>query len=128
MFQTQSPEEVITASDLSTQLKAIAHKVFIGERISFEEGVILYKEGSLSFLGTLANFVREKKNANYVYFNRNFHVEPTNICVYSCAFCSYSRLIKNREEGWELSVEQILDIIKKYDGQPVTEVLSLIHI
>lgn len=122
MFQTQSPEEVITASDLSTQLKAIAHKVFIGERISFEEGVILYKEGSLSFLGTLANFVREKKNANYVYFNRNFHVEPTNICVYSCAFCSYSRLIKNREEGWELSVEQILDIIKKYDGQPVTEV------
>lgn len=122
MIQTQSPEEVIAASHISTQLKAIAHKVFKGERITFDEGVTLYKDGSLSFLGTLANYVREKKNANYVYFNRNFHVEPTNICVYSCAFCSYSRLIKNREEGWELSVEQILDIIKKYDGQPVTEV------
>jgi aminodeoxyfutalosine synthase len=57
-----------------------------------------------------------------VYFNHNFHVEPTNVCVYSCSFCSYSRLIKNREQGWELSVEQILDIIKGYDNQDVTEV------
>lgn len=103
-------------------LKAIVRKVINGERISFEDGVLLYKEAELGFLGTLANYIREKKNGNYVYFNHNFHVEPTNVCVYTCAFCSYSRLIKHREQGWELSVEQILDIIKSYDSQDVTEV------
>lgn len=116
------PETLISSSHVSEKLKQIAHKVFKGERITFDEGVTLYKEGSLSFLGTLANFIREKKSGDKVFFNRNFHVEPTNICVYSCSFCSYSRLIKHREQGWELSVDQILDIIKKYDGQHVTEV------
>ncbi|MBK7668692.1 MAG: aminofutalosine synthase MqnE [Sphingobacteriaceae bacterium] len=116
------PEVIIASSHISPALKQIAKKVFNGERISFDEGVTLYKEGSLSFLGTLANFVREKKSGDKVFFNRNFHVEPTNVCVYSCSFCSYSRLIKNREQGWELSVEQIMDIIKKYDGKEVTEV------
>lgn len=122
MDHTHMPLEIISKSDISIDLKKIASKVISGERISFDEGVLLYKEGSLSFLGTLANFVREKKSGDKVYFNRNFHVEPTNICVYSCSFCSYSRLIKHKEQGWELSVDQILDIIKKYDGQPVTEV------
>lgn len=122
MINLESPKEIIHHSLVSPTLKKIADKVIGGERISFDEGVTLYKEGSLSFLGTLANFVREKKSGDKVFFNRNFHVEPTNICVYSCAFCSYSRLIKQREQGWELSVDQILDIIKKYDGQPVTEV------
>lgn len=122
MIENHMPLEMISESHVSMELKKIASKVISGERITFDEGVTLYKEGSLSFLGTLANFVREKKSGDKVYFNRNFHVEPTNICVYSCAFCSYSRLIKHKEQGWELSVDQILDIIKKYDAQPVTEV------
>ncbi len=115
--------ELIENSSISSNLKQVAQKIFEGGRITQNEGILLYKEGSLGFLGSLANFVREKKNGNYVYFNHNFHVEPTNICVYTCSFCSYSRLIKHREQGWELSVEQILDIIKKYDNSPqVTEV------
>jgi len=109
-------------SKISKELKAIAEKVFNNTRLSFEEGLRLYQEADLGFLGTLANYVREKQNGNYVYFNHNFHVEPTNICVYTCAFCSYSRLIKNREQGWELSVDQMMDIIKGYDKQEVTEV------
>ena len=115
-------EKIIANSSYSAELKAIANKVFNNERITFDEGVLLYKEAELGFLGTLANYIREKKNGNYVYFNHNFHVEPTNVCVYTCAFCSYSRLIKQREEGWELSIEQIMSIIKKYDEQAVTEV------
>jgi aminodeoxyfutalosine synthase len=122
MILEATPQTLLQHSNLSKELKAIADKVFAGERISFNEGVILYKEAELGFLGSLANFVREKKNGNKVYFNHNFHVEPTNVCVYSCAFCSYSRLIKNREDGWELSVEQILEKIKAYDNQDVTEV------
>jgi len=122
MILEATPQTLIQHSNISEALKSIANKVFAGERISFNEGVTLYKEAELGFLGTLANFVREKKNGNKVFFNHNFHVEPTNVCVYSCAFCSYSRLIKNREDGWELSVEQILEKIKAYDNQDVTEV------
>jgi aminodeoxyfutalosine synthase len=116
------PQSLILNSGYSDELKDIAQKVFDGKRISFDEGVTLYKRAELGFLGTLANYVREKKSGNYVYFNHNFHVEPTNVCVYSCSFCSYSRLIKHREQGWELSVDQIMDIIKGYDNQEVTEV------
>ncbi len=113
---------LINASSQSSELKTIANKILANERISFEDGVYLFQYANLSYLATLANYVREKKNENYVYFNRNFHVEPTNICVYTCSFCAYSRLIKQREEGWELSIEQMMDIIKKYDEQEVTEV------
>ncbi len=103
-------------------LAVIAEKVLNGSRINSEEGIYLYEHGELGFLGSLANFIREKKSGNKVFFNHNFHVEPTNICVYSCSFCSYSRLIKHRQQGWELSVEQIMDIIRGYDNQDVTEV------
>jgi aminodeoxyfutalosine synthase len=122
ILSENNPDTLIANSLVSDKLKAIANKVFKGERITFAEGVTLYEKAELGFLGVLANFVREKKSGDKVYFNHNFHVEPTNVCVYSCSFCSYSRLIKNREEGWELSVEQIMNIIKGYDDQEVTEV------
>ncbi len=121
-MQTQTTSSVIFDSNISNDLKQIAEKVYADERISFDEGVILYKKGELGYLGTLANYVREKKNGNNVYFNRNFHIEPTNICVFDCKFCSYSRLLKQKEGGWELSEEEILDKVRSYDGQPITEV------
>jgi len=83
---------------------------------------LLFEKGSLSYLGMLANYVREKLHGNKTYFNRNFHIEPTNVCVFSCAFCAYSRLYAHREEGWELSTEQMMDIIRGYDNKPITEV------
>ncbi len=107
---------------LSADLKSIAQKVQAGERITFEEGVLLYEKAELSFLGVLANYIREKKHGDLTYFNRNFHIEPTNLCVYDCKFCSYSRLIKQREDGWEYSMEDMLNIVRKYDDEPVTEV------
>jgi aminodeoxyfutalosine synthase len=70
----------------------------------------------------LADAIRTEKHSQFVYFNRNFHIEPTNICVFDCKFCSYSRLLKHRQEGWELNEEQILDIVRSYVGKPVTEV------
>ncbi|HML58288.1 MAG TPA: aminofutalosine synthase MqnE [Ferruginibacter sp.] len=104
------------------EFKTIAEKVYAAERITDEECLLLFEEGSLGLVGMLANVVREQKHGNKTYFNRNFHIEPTNVCVFSCAFCSYSRLYAHREEGWELSIDQMLDIVKKYDGIPVTEV------
>ncbi len=107
---------------LSAGLKKIAEKVLSNERITFDEGVLLYEEGELGYLGILANYIREKRHGNKTYFNRNFHIEPTNLCVYDCKFCSYSRLLKQKSEGWEYTMEEMLDMVKKYDGEPVTEV------
>jgi aminodeoxyfutalosine synthase len=104
------------------ELQQIANKIINKDRISFDDGVLLFEKGSLSWLGTLANYVREQKHGNKTYFNKNFHIEPTNVCVFSCKFCSYSKLYANREEGWELSIEQMMHIVKSYDGKPVTEV------
>lgn len=103
-------------------LNRIAAKVKLQQRITDEEGILLFEKGSLPFVGALANYIRERKHGNTTYFNRNFHIEPTNVCVFSCKFCSYSRLYANKEEGWELSIEQMLDIVKSYDGKPITEV------
>ena len=103
-------------------LKSIAEKVKQQQRITDEEGIILFEKGSLAFVGSLANFIRERLHGDTTYFNRNFHIEPTNVCVFSCKFCSYSRLYAHRDEGWELSIDQMLDIVKSYDGKPITEV------
>lgn len=113
---------ILNDSSIDPDLKRIAEKVEAGERISFDEGVILYEIGELGYLGILANHIREKLHGHKTYFNRNFHIEPTNLCVYDCKFCSYSRLIKERSEGWELTMEEMMNIVKKYDDQPVTEV------
>ncbi|MFV0605515.1 MAG: aminofutalosine synthase MqnE [Niabella sp.] len=108
--------------ELNTSLQNIAEKVYADERISDEECLLLFKQGSLGFVGSLANYIREKKHGDTTYFNRNFHIEPTNACVYTCNFCSYSRVYAKREDAWELSMQQMMDIVKKYDGEPVTEV------
>jgi len=113
---------LLSTGNVSAELQNIAKKVFNNERISDEEGLLLFEKGSLSFLGSLANYVRERLHGNKTYFNRNFHIEPTNVCVFSCNFCSYSRLYAHREEGWELSADDMLNMVKKYDGKPITEV------
>jgi aminodeoxyfutalosine synthase len=117
-----SPSNLLNDSNISPKLKHIADKVFNGQRISKEEGLTLYEEAEIGFVGILANFIREKKHGDLTFFNRNFHIEPTNICVFDCKFCSYSRLLKQKDGSWELSEEQMLDIVRKYKDQPVTEV------
>ncbi len=112
----------MVSTDISQELKLITEKVKAGKRITDEEGLFLFEKASLGFVGSLANEVRIRKNGDKVYFNRNFHIEPTNVCVFSCNFCSYSKLYAKRDEGWEMSIEQMLHIVKKYDGQPITEV------
>ncbi len=115
-------EALLRNPETDAALLTIADKIYNKERISNEDGLLLFEKADVSFLGTLANHVRERMHGDVTYFNRNFHIEPTNLCVFSCNFCSYSKLYAHREEGWELTIEQMLDIVKKYDGVPVTEV------
>ena len=112
----------LAAAEKDMQLRQIATSVLNNKRITDEECLVLFEKGSLGFVGALANDVREKLHGDKTYFNRNFHIELTNVCVFSCKFCSYSRLYAHREEGWELSIDEMLDMVKNYDNQPVTEV------
>lgn len=111
-----------THAPIPSTLQPIVEKVLNGSRISDEDCLRLFEQGSLGLVGRLANHIKEKKHGDKVFFNRNFHLEPTNVCVFSCAFCSYSRLYAHREEGWEMTIQQMVDQVKKYDGKPVTEV------
>jgi aminodeoxyfutalosine synthase len=113
---------MIPTQTLQPNLQAIAKKVEAGNRITDQECLTLFQHGSLGFVGSLANTVKERLHGHKVFFNRNFHIEPTNVCVFSCNFCAYSQIYSNREEGWELTIEQMLNMVKKYDGQAVTEV------
>ena len=122
MDAEQQLRVLLNDTRLAEDLKNIAQKVLNHQRITFNEGVTLYQKGELSYLGVLANYIRQERHGDNTYFNRNFHIEPTNLCVYDCKFCSYSRLIKERSEGWEYTMEDMLNIVKRYDNEPVTEV------
>ncbi|MBK8404137.1 MAG: aminofutalosine synthase MqnE [Saprospiraceae bacterium] len=115
------PDHLVEA-EKDVRLVEIAHAVYEENRISTNDAEYLYENASLSFLGVLANEIKSRRHGDKVFFNRNFHVEPTNICVYSCSFCSYSRLIKQRSQGWEYTHEEIMDIIRSFDNKEVTEV------
>ncbi|NND04852.1 MAG: aminofutalosine synthase MqnE [Saprospiraceae bacterium] len=112
----------IVSKEKDTVIAQIAEKVMDGQRISDEDCQVLYEFADLSVLGMMANVIREGRHGHRTYFNRNFHIEPTNVCIYTCSFCSYSRLIKKRSEGWEYTLDDMLDIVKSYDDQDVTEV------
>ncbi len=103
-------------------LRGIVEKTARSERITEAEGLLLFEKGEIGFVGALADFIRRRLHGSKVYFNRNFHIEPTNVCIFTCHFCSYSRQYKHRDEGWELSLEQMLDIVRSFDDKPVTEV------
>jgi len=106
---------------LSNKLRVVAEKVTNNKRITPEEGLLLYEEAELGLLSALANVVRERKHGNRTYFNKNIHIEPTNICVYKCKFCSYSRR-PHQEGAWEYSIDEMLITARKYKNSDITEI------
>jgi len=112
---------ILNSDTTPKDLKSIAQKVADNQRVTEQEAIRLF-DADLPFLGVLANYVRESKHKDFTYFNRNIHIEPTNICVFDCKFCSYSKLLKHKTEGWELSEEEILNKMREYKDQPITEV------
>jgi len=103
------------------ELRSISEKIEEGTRITPEEGLILFNRADLPLLGLLSSVVRKIKNGNIAYYNRNFHIEPTNKCIYNCRFCSYHKPAAD-PESWEYTHDQMLDIVKSFDDKPVTEV------
>lgn len=113
-------KQEITLDNLSNQQKDIVHKVTSQQRLSIEEGIELFNF-DLGVLGILASEINKNKNQQKVFFNKNFHIEPTNICIYDCKFCSYHRKI-NQEGSWEYSLDDILKTAESYKDKDITEV------
>jgi len=125
-MQEKEIQKIIQYTGVSDVLSEIARKTLHGERISPDEGVVLFNQGGLGFLGLLADFVRESKNGNKAFYIRNFHIEPTNICVNKCKFCSYSHHFS--PEKWELTVDEILDkVLSQDDNVSELHITGAVH-
>ena len=77
--------------------RSILLRAIEGDRITESDAVELFQYDNLGLLGVVANNIKEKKYGSQVFFNKNLHIEPTNICIYNCTFCTYSK--KSGEEG-----------------------------
>ena len=104
----------------SQDLTAIREKVIEGNRLSFHDGLLLESSNDLFTLGELANLVRERKNGNRAYYNVNQHLNPTNVCVYRCRFCSFRSDLKG-PYGYVMTDEQILNRASEASEQGATE-------
>lgn len=102
-------------------LEALARKTASGERLGPEEALRLVQEAPLNLLGLLAVRAKERHSGREVYYNRNFHIEPSNICVFNCRFCSY-RKSADSPEAWDLSPEEVLAQVEAHRGSGATEV------
>jgi aminodeoxyfutalosine synthase len=102
-------------------LSALADKVVAGERITGSEALALFRSNHLSLSGLLASGVKKRISGDHVFFNRNFHVEPTNICVNHCKFCSYRRN-PGQKGSWESSIDEMVEMVKSHSDHPFTEV------
>ncbi len=101
-------------------LDAIADKVRREIRLTADDGLWLDAHADLFALGELANLVRERKNGNRTYYNVNQHLNPTNVCVYRCTFCSFRTDLK-AENAYVMSDEQILHRAHEATLQGATE-------
>ena len=73
------------------RLRPIAEKVLAGERLSSDDGILLFRSPDLLAVGWLANHVREKRHGDVTYFNVNRHINPTNVCLAHCRLCAFGR-------------------------------------
>jgi aminodeoxyfutalosine synthase len=102
-------------------IEQIYRKVVDNIRITPGDGLLLYTKTDLPMLAVMAGITRRRINGSYAFYNRNFHIEPTNKCVYNCRFCSYHKH-EGDPESWEYSHDQMLEIVKRFDDKEVTEV------
>jgi aminodeoxyfutalosine synthase len=102
----------------------IRDKIRDGEPLSFDDGVALYRHPNLLEIGGLANEVRERLHGDRTYFNRNLHINATNVCVASCMFCSFARLKPGDPGAYTMSHQEAWDKLgaRIAAGDPLTEV------
>ena len=99
----------------------IADKLSRGERIDAVEAKLLWEQAPLWLLARLATEAKMRKSGDKVFYNKNFHLEPTNICLFECRFCSYRRR-KGEAGAWDYSTDEVLAQVEARKGSGATEV------
>lgn len=100
--------------------REIEDKVLSGERLSREDGIALYESDDLAWLGGLAHHVRTKKNGDVVHFNVNRHLNMTNVCQASCAYCSFQRK-PGEKDAYTMRIEDAVRLAKEMEPDGITE-------
>lgn len=106
----------------------IATKVLSGQRLSAQEGLALYQEPDLEWVGSLANQVREKRHGNRTTYIVNLHLNYSNLCTLSCMFCAFARK-RGQEGGYEMSLEEMVQrvAILKDAVEPEVHIVGGLH-
>ena len=105
---------MLTINDISDAVRR-------GERISAEAAMMLWREAPLWLLGELATARKRQMSGQTVYYNRNVHLEPTNICLFNCEFCSFRRR-EGDADAWYMSLDDIEARARELVGTDITEV------
>src|SRR5690606_5825647 len=90
--------------------------------LSAQDGLFLYEYPDLLAVGALANERREALHGDDTFFNINFHINPTNVCVADCKFCSFARLEPDAPAAYTMSVDEVVQKLRERESQPVTEI------
>lgn len=99
----------------------IASKIDSQERLSYDDIIKLSSDTPLMELSALAVRTKTKASGKEVYYNHNFHIEPTNICTFSCKFCSFKQL-SGSPQAWKMTLDQILDYSRSKYTPHITEI------
>src|SRR3954464_7078437 len=100
--------------------REIEEKVLAGARLSFDDGVALYDTDEVAWLGELAHEVRTRKNGDKVFFNVNRHLNMTNVCSASCAYCSFQRK-PGEKDAYTMRIEEAVRLAKQMEPDGITE-------
>ncbi len=100
--------------------RELEEKVRAGERLTREDGIALYESDDLAWLGGLAHEVRTRKNGDVVHFNVNRHLNMTNVCTASCAYCSFQRK-PGEKDAYTMRIEEAVRLAKAMEGENLTE-------
>jgi aminodeoxyfutalosine synthase len=95
-----------------TNWKTITDKVHANERLSYDEGVWLFEQRDVIQIGKLAQVVRRRLHGDKVYFNKNRHINPTNVCAFHCNFCSFARTSDNEPGAYTWMPDQMVERVR----------------
>ena len=102
------------------RLVPILKKVESGQRLSYEDGVTMFRSSDILSLGYMANLVRERLHGDVTYFNVNRHINPTDVCVASCRLCAFGKRAKD-PHAYTMSLEQVWEVAGKGYAEAITE-------
>lgn len=114
-------KDIISKLNLPDDVMRVVCQVVDGVRLTVDDAMVLMEGAPLAVLGMLATARKREVSGVDVYYNRNFHIEPTNICMFNCKFCSYRR-DNGSDEAWYYDLGTIREMCERYVGKPVTEV------